>query len=291
MRKIPLFLAAFSLLVFIFISCQKDVNINDQQSGKQNVLVYMNDDPHYDFTKVLVDIRYVEVKVDTSHNGNGYGHHHHDDDHDGDDDHHHHDHYGYWDTIAINPGVFDLLALRNGVDTLIANGFALHGQITKLRLTLGNSNTVWTDSTHSYPLSICDGRPYVYAKVRNENIDTLSGGQVAINLDFDVTKSIRRRNGNYCLQPVLKSYCGRNTGEIEGKVYPFEARPLIRVSNSTDTAYAIPFNNGKYKVRGLSTGTYDVYFDAQSPYQDTTITGVQVFRGRETELPSITLHQ
>ncbi len=35
------------------------------------------------------------------------------------EDHHHHDQYGFWDTLAIRPGVYDILKLRNGIDTLL----------------------------------------------------------------------------------------------------------------------------------------------------------------------------
>lgn len=39
---------------------------------------------------------------------------------------------------------------------------------------------------------------------------------------------------------MLKSFCDKNTGEIEGKVGPKEGRAIIRVYNATDTATAIP---------------------------------------------------
>ena len=82
--------------------------------------------------KVLVDIRYIEVKVDTS--GNNHNDDYYNNDHDGDNDHHDHDQYGKWDTLNITPRVYDLLKLKNGVDTLIANSYALAGKITKIRI-------------------------------------------------------------------------------------------------------------------------------------------------------------
>ncbi|MDB5201110.1 MAG: hypothetical protein JWQ27_519 [Ferruginibacter sp.] len=282
---------ALALLVTGFSACQKETSLSDENpEGKQRVMVYLNDDPVVDFTKVLVDIRYVEVKVDSSGHGRGRDDDHHDGDHDDDDDNHGHDNYGQWDTIAIAPGVYDLLQLRNGVDTLIGNGFTYAGRITKIRFTLGDSNRVFTDSTHSAPLSICDGRHYVYAKVKSDAIDTLGNGQVRINVDFDVTKSIQRSGGQLCLKPQLKAYCGHNSGELEGKIFPAEARPLIKVYNANDTAYAVPFGNGKYKIKGLAEGIYTMFVDARSPYADTTISNIQVRRGRDTEIPTITLH-
>ena len=286
--KTPALLMLFIILMVVFNACQKDTaGDNSNTSGKQEVMVYLNDDPSHDFTKVLVDIRYVEVKIDSSHGQ----HHDHNGDHDWDDDHHGHDDFGYWDTLGISPGVYDLLQLRNGVDTLLATGLVGQGLITKIRFTLGNNNEVWTDSTHSEPLSICDNRPYVYASLLSNSIDTLPGGQAIIRIDFDIERSIKRRNGHYCLQPVLRPYCGSRTGEIEGKISPPGVITLIKLYNATDTAYAIPWWHGEFKVRGLSEGTYSVLYDPLSPYQDTTINNVQVYRGRETELPNITLHQ
>lgn len=272
--------------VLIFYSCKKDAS-DSSTSGKQEVTVFLNDDPSHDFTKVLVDIQYVEIKVDTSHNG----HHDHDNDHDGDDDHHGHDQYGQWDTLGITPGIYDLLRLRNGVDTLLASGLVSQGRITKIRFTLGSNNAVWTDSTTSQPLTICDNRNYVYASLLTNSIDTLSNGQAIIRIDFDVERSIRRRNGQYCLQPYIHAYCRSRTGEIEGKVLPPGVITVIKAYNATDTAYAIPWFNGSYKIRGLNEGTYDILFDPLLPYLDTTITGVQVTRGHETHIPDVVLHQ
>lgn len=284
--KITSLLFALVLTMLVFNACQKDTSPGANSDGKQQVKVYLNDDPSYNFTKVLIDIQYVEVKIDSS-NGN-----HHDDDHDGDDDHHGHDSFGQWDTLGISPGVYDLLQLRNGVDTLLATGLVGQGRITKIRFTLGTNNSVWTDSVHSEPLSICDGRPYVYVKLLTNSIDTLPNGQSIIRIDFNVQKSIRRRNGHYCLQPELRSYCNSRTGEIEGKIIPRNIITLIKVYNATDTAYAIPFPwNGEFKIRGLNEGIYSVLYDPISPYQDTLISNVQVSRGRETEMPDVTLHQ
>ena len=284
--KLATLLCGVLLTVIVFNSCQKDnIPVAD---GKQQVQVYLNDDPSYNFTKVLIDIQYVEVKIDSSH-GNG---HHHEDDNDGDDDHHGCDDFGQWDTLGVTPGVYDLLRLRNGVDTLLATGLVGQGRITKIRFTLGTNNSVWTDSTHSEPLGICDGRPYVYVKLLTNSIDTLPGGQSVIHIDFNVQKSIKRRNGHYCLQPELRSYCHSSSGEIEGKISPHNIVTLIKAYNGTDTAYAVPFPwNGEFKIRGLNAGTYSVQYDPISPYQDTLITNVQVHNGQETQLPNIILHQ
>lgn len=284
-----IFLSVVAVVVISFVSCQKNSSIkNENPAVNQKVSLYLNDDPSYNFSKVLVDIRYVEVKVDTGSVVNP----HHENDEDRDDDHISHDSYGQWDTLSVNAGIYDLLRLRNGVDTLLASGYVWHGRLTKVRFTLGTNNAVWTDSTHSYPLFLCENRPYVYAKLGANTIDTLPGGQVQVHIDFDVTKSIKKENGAYCLKGELKAYSHNNTGKIEGRVFPKEARPLIKAFNSTDTAYATPFeDDGEYKITGLKDGVYSIYYDAVSPYKDTTITNVRVYRGSETKIPVFTLRR
>ena len=109
---------AGALITAGIISCQKETSSsNTVPAGKQHVQVYLNDDPVPNLLKVLVDIRYIEVKVDT-------GTMHHDDDyynndHDSDNDHHDHDQYGKWDTLTIRPGVYNILRLRNGIDIFL----------------------------------------------------------------------------------------------------------------------------------------------------------------------------
>lgn len=294
--------SALSLLIVmviaVFAACQKDVSATGEGT-KQRVMVYLNDDPSVDFAKVLVDIRYVEVKIDTARgrhdnddDDDDHGDDGDDDDDDNDDDHHGHDSHGNWDTLMVTPGLYDLLRLRNGVDTLLAQGQVLNGTIKKIRLTLGDNSRVFTDSVNSAPLRICDNRHYVYVKIKHTNIDTIPGGQIRINIDFDVSKSIKIENGQFCLKPHLKSYGHHNSGKLEGKVFPYAARPLVKAYNATDTSYAIPWENGKYKITGLTPGTYTVLFDATvSSYRDTSISNVRISRERETELPAITLRQ
>jgi hypothetical protein len=99
-------------------------------------------------------------------------------------------------------------------------------------------------------------------------------------------------NGNrFYLRPVLRPFCDDNFAKLEGKVLPAEAKPVVVVYNSTDTASAIPFRNGEFKIRGLKEGSYSVQFKASNGYQDTTLLNVQVTKGRETRLPPVTLRK
>jgi hypothetical protein len=297
--KTPLRLLSVLALLLVFalfsvVSCQKEINGGTaavtNPSGQQKIQLFMNDHEDFNFTKVLVDIRRVEIKIDTGrHHDDDY----YDDDKDDDDDHHGRDGYGYWDTLNVRAGIYDLLRLRNGIDTLLADGFTANGHISKIRITLGTNNSVWKDSVQSYPLTLCDKSPYVYVRINSNTIDSLPGGGVRINIDFDVQKSIKgkRSNTEFCLKPVIKSYAHHNSGELEGKVFPRAANPVVTVYNATDTATARPDREGEFKIKGLKPAVYSVKYSGDAPYKDTTLTNITVKKGDDTKLPTITLKQ
>ena len=285
-----------AIFLVIITACNKEGSnsTGSVPAGMQKVSVSLNDGPIANLTSVVVDIRYVEVKVDTGgiRHDDGY----YDDDHEGDDhgndngENHHGDHFGKWDTISITPGLYDLLKLRNGIDTLIASGLTHTGKITKIRITLGSNNTVSTDSTHQFPLPVCDGSPYIYANIRSVSLDSINATQSIVHLDFNVARSVKFEDGQYCLKPQLKSYCNKNSGGLEGIVLPAAAHAYVEVVNSSDTALALPEDKGEFRLKGLSPGTYSVIYKSVASYQDTTLTNITVVQGTETKLPTITLH-
>ncbi len=279
------------LLFAIFFSCKKvndSTTTNVAPAGKHLVSVYLNDDPIPKMLKVLVDIRYIEVKVDTGkvvHSDNYYNN-----DQDSQDNNNSGDHYGKWDTLSITPQVYDLLKLTNGMDTLAANSFAHVGKITKIRITLGPNDTLWTDSTHYYPITLCDHLPYIYARVTNNTIDTLSNGAAILRIDFNVPKSIHDEGGLYCFEPKITCYTDNNTGQLAGIVMPLAAYPSIMLFNSTDTAYAMPQEDGKFKIMGILPAIYNVLYTSTAPYKDTLINNVEILAGQTTSMPTITLY-
>lgn len=285
-------IAALALVTSImFYACSKDKSASSVlPPDQQNLSLYLSDGPSL-FDKVLLDIRSVEVLVDTC--AAMPGHH---DDYD-DDNNHHPDSLDHscaaWDTLTITPGVYDLLQLRNGVDTLLAQGNIPKGKVRKIRIDLGTNNSLVKDSV-SYPLHLPPGAPsYVILNLRGDECHEYKPNHLHLWLDFDIARSIiRLNNGQFYLKPVFHFYTVSTTGSIEGQVIPREAMPVISVYNSTDTLYAIPwYEEGGFKVRGLSDGTYTVFVNASNGYMDTTINNVTVTAGKETKLGTISLHK
>jgi hypothetical protein len=275
--------------LFFFYSCQKEITGNNSNipAGKMKFSVMLTDGP-YDFQKVLVDIQQIAVKVDTcrrNHDNDDHNRPGCDDDHDSLERH-----CEIWDTLDINPGVYDLLTLRNGVDTLLANGFLINGKIERIKLTLGTNNSVMVDSV-VHPLHLINDQHFVYVNIHHEDLDSLSSSNFQLFLDFDLARSIRLINGEYWLKPVLKPFGQHSTGEIEGKIRPVHSFGIIKAYNATDTAFARPADEGEFKIRGLKEGTYSLFIDGINGYQDTTINNILVRRNRDTQAGTIQLHQ
>lgn len=274
---------AATLLLLGLSSCSKD-----DSSSSQKVDIFLTDGPG-DFDAVFIDIASVEVKVDTStahrhndHFGDNDGH--------GDDHLRHRDEYGVWQTVNFTPGVYDVLQLRNGIDSLIAST-TVSGTVRKIRITLGTNNSVVVAGV-SYPLTLINPtNNFLYVNLNDHHRGRGNGGSMAVWVDFDLGRSIVQINGVYYLKPVLRPFCNSNFGEVEGRVLPAAAMATVKVYNATDTAVAIPNPDGRFKVRGLTPGNYTVFIDGNSPYRDSTISNINVLAGRDTRLGDITLTQ
>jgi hypothetical protein len=279
---------AFGLVLFI-TACKKETSSSSSNTNAKKLSVYLTDDPCR-FDSVLIDIRYVEVKIDTSTahmNDDHYG----DTDDDHDDDHQHSDQFGKWDTLTIQPGVYSIMNLRNGVDTLLGTANLPAGKIRKIRLALGTNNSVVVNGV-SHPLNLFNGsNNYVYVKLHSEDEDQINNSQSSVWLDFNVCESIKQVNGQYFLKPVLKPFGMNHFGKIEGRVLPDSAHAIVQAHSAIDSATAIPEKGGEYRIRGLREGIYSVTFKGSNGYRDTTITNIQVSKSKETHIPTITLHQ
>ena len=284
MKRISV-LVLVAVAVIAFYACQKTGV--DSLSQSSALSIYLTDGPG-DFSKVLVEVKAVEVKLDTSlhKEDDEYGDTHGDKDDDKDDDRRGHDEFGHWDTLQVTNGVYDLLSLRNGVDTLMAAG-NIKGKIRKIRITVGTV-TVIKDSV-SYPVTMLSGLTnYLYVHIKDEHLDH-NQGRSKVWIDFDIRTSIVYINGKYYLNPRLKPFCDKNFGRVEGVVLPADAGVKVTISNGTTTATAIPERNGEYKIRGLAEGTYTVTFQSSTGYKEQVLSNIVVKKSRETKIPTVTL--
>jgi hypothetical protein len=169
-RNFTLALSVIALSL-TFYGCQKE-----NSSGTTNLKIRLTDNP-YNATEVNVDIQKVRVKLTDDASDDG------------------------WIDLNTFPGVYNLLDLQNGIDTVLAQGIIPTGTLKEVRFVLGNDNSIMIDST-LYPLTIPSGSEsglkIKLNKQLNASIDSLI-------IDFDAALSILQTGtGEYKLKPVLK---------------------------------------------------------------------------------------
>ena len=279
--------------LLLSIACNKNNSSTSNPNipkGQSQVSVYMMDDP-IPLSKVLIDIRQITVEVDTAAKQSDADH----------DDQWDNNYCGWhrdqsnksviWDTLSITPGVYDLLQLRNGTDTLLASSLITTGKILKLKITLGSDNTVFTDSTTSYPLEVFGPTPWFTVNVSRTNVNSVTNNEFKLWLDFNLSKSVFFFSGQFLLKPYITVFNDVATSKIQGQVLPIGAGALVTAYNATDTLYAVPFWGGQYLFRGVPAGTYSVNFKGRSGYKDTTLSSIVVDSSRLVKIPTITLHK
>lgn len=248
---------AMSLVVLsaLAIACNPDDATNQNGTAKMNIHLT---DAMCGYDEVNVDVQAVEVIYDDSNKVQ---------------------------LNAITPGVYNLLDLNNGIDTLIASEDLPSGYISQVRLILGENNSIMVDSTiHSLqtPSAQQSGLKVKF------NTELVSGVEYDITLDFDACKSIvLRGNGTYLLKPVIRVFTDATSGSIEGFVQPDTAVAYTFVVDNTDTLGTMPDSTGYFRINGLSAGTHDVLFEANAPYTDQTVTGVSVTLGQVTDIDTV----
>jgi hypothetical protein len=287
MKKIILGLSLFTALLIGIAACNKDNTVAFNSTEKTPLVVYLTDAP-IAFDTVNLDIKYVEVKLDTNaahKNDDEFG----DDDEDSLNDNKRHDGYGVWDTLQFTPSIINVAAFRNGIDKMIATG-TVTGTIRKIRLTLGTNNSLVQNGV-TYPLTVRSRYVYVDIKKKHHQQDSTSSAATAIKIDVDLYRSIKLINGSYYFLPFIKPFNDVNFAAVSGNVTPADSRPFITVFNTTDTNYGVADKYGYYKIRGLQSGTYSINFKGNNGYKDTTISNIVLTNGSVTKVPTITLRK
>jgi len=260
-----LFLTALMIISgFVLFSCNKNSSSN---SGTGHLEVRLTDDPAT-YDAVYINVQSIQVNI-SSDTGTSSG----------------------WQTInLLHPGVYNLLAFRNGMDTILASTDLPSGQLSQMRLILGDNNSVVING-QSYALKT----PSAQQSGLKFNIHTtLTDGIVyRLWIDFDASRSIvSTGSGKYILKPVIRTYSEAIGGSIKGFVLPAAALPQVWAAQGTDTVLALPDSTtGYYFIGGVNPGSWNLLLHAQdSSYKDTAFT-VSVANGVVTNAGTITLQK
>jgi hypothetical protein len=251
-----------AILMLLLLGCKKENS--SFSKGKQQLKVYLTDNP-VNFQAVNINIQKVEVKIEVDSSGFERE---------------------FWETLRIRPGFYNILNFRNGVDTLLAQGFVTTGEIKKLRITLGSGNTVVVDNV-TYQLTL--KKPEVIIDI--DDISEINSASFKIHIDFDACGSIIRiSNNQFELQPCIRTFDNDHDGRIEGKVLPKDAKAIVSVTANGQTLIALPDDgDGEFKIRGIKAGSVNLEINATAGgYRDTVIKNIQV-GNREVKLGTILL--
>jgi len=235
-------LALITLVSLSFAACKKD---NGSSSSRAALKVLLTDDPA-DYDQVNIDVQSIEI----------------------------HTNNGGWIELDGYPGIYNLLDLTNGIDTLIADDSIPAGTISQVRLKLGSNNTIMVDSV-IYPLEVPSG--YTSGLKINVHQVVTGGTSYTLLLDFDAGHSIvETGNGEYKLKPVIHGQfinAVSTDGTITGVVMPPASNAFVSATNATDSTstYIDPIT-GNYLLQNLTPGSYTIWINANTPYNDTTFT-------------------
>lgn len=285
--------ASGAAAVLIFFACNKSNSANSNPNipkGESQLSVYMMDGPA-SFAKVLIDIRQVAVEIDTASKQSDA-----DEDDEWNDDfdgrHHDPDHKSViWDTLKITPGVYNLLDLRNGTDTLLSSSLITTGKILKVKITLGPNDTLYVDSTSYFPLGVDGPHMTITINVRGDNVQSINNNTFKLWLDFNLDRSIEFENGEFVLRPFIVVFNDVDMAKVVGRVLPEGADAAVIGTMGTDTIYAVPWEEGNFQFRNVPAGTWDFTYKGANGYKDTTINNIKVDSMQTVTLPTITLHK
>ena len=162
------FVSALAIVLFVaFSACKKE-------SGESTLRVRLTDAPA-DFQEVNIDLVAINVKLS--------------DDSDA------------WVAVDAIPGVYNLLGLQNGVDTLIVTKTFSKTTVKEIRLVLGQNNTIKVNDA-VFPLTVPSGSESgLKIKINKKLVASIE----TLIIDFDAALSVHQDGtGDYKLRPVLK---------------------------------------------------------------------------------------
>lgn len=255
MKKITHFFLAFTVLGLLFTSCDTDSNQNTSSFSINLV------DAPGDYDKVNVEVTGVEVIINDE-----------------------------IVNVDMEAGVYDLLELTGGVSALLAEGEFPSGELSQMRLILGNSNNLVIDGVE-HSLQTPSGQETGLKLNIDKKLEP--GIRYEFILDFNVDKSVvvLGNNSGYVLKPVIRATTVAESGAISGLIEPTTTESLVVATNGTDEISAYTNENGAFLLYGVPEGTYTITVTPAegSNLSSTTVENVEVTKGETTTLETITL--
>ncbi len=227
----------------LFFSCQKSNNSGDNAARLQ---VRLTDSPDPDVQEVWVDVKEVRINMKDTN----------------------------WITLeGAHPGLYNLLDLTDGKDTLLADAPIPAGDISQIRLILGDNNYIITKNGEKIDLTTPSAQQ---SGLKVQIHQAVTGGVLyRLVLDFDAGKSIVKagNSGKYILKPVLRviSFVASG-GNLKGTVLPDSVRTAVYAINGADTIASTYTDtlNGNFWFGDIPAGSYSLsYSPTDTTFKDT----------------------
>lgn len=196
---------------------------------------------------------------------------------------------GGWISIGSNPGIYDLLTIRNGFGVIIADQNLPAGHYTQVRLLLGDRSTVVIDGVeHSLvvPSSMQTGLKLNHQFTIDPNV------VYDLTLDFDAERSVvLTGNDQFQLSPVIRLQATQSSGTISGTALPAESASAASIVVGMDTVSAYADTaSGYFKLMAVPAGTYTLTIVPTTiGYQDMALEAVTVVPGQDTNVGTLLL--
>lgn len=250
----------------LFMICAAALFLTACESDSKNARleVWLTDAPG-DFEEVNVEIIGVEIHRSDDNSESG------------------------WQALAVEEGVYNLLELTNGLDTLLGTIEIPSGKISQIRLKLGDDNTIKVGG-ETFELATPSAQQ---SGLKLQVHKTLAEGiTYKILLDFDVARSVvLTGSGSYKLKPVIRTIAEAQDGAIKGSVDPLTTPAIYAISGLDTLGTTFADANGNFLIRGLASGTYDVVLVPNSNYMTATKDDVSVSLGQVTDVGTVLIDE
>lgn len=241
---------------------------DENEVGTARVVVRLTDSPA-DYEEVNIDVQEVMVNPDNDDEG--------------------------WVALeGTTTGVFDLLELTGGIDTILADAELPAGRLNQIRLVLGEENTVMVDGQ----LEDLDTPSAQQSGLKVQvNQDLEDGETYTILLDFDAAQSVVEagNSGKFLLKPVIRATVENNgnssTGSIKGTLQPADVQSLVYAIRGTDSLSTYSNDEGAFLLQSVPAGTWSVTIvpDTESGLAEETIDNIDVVAGEAQDIGSVNL--
>jgi len=161
------------LVSIAFISCLAALSCKKDSSGTTVLKVKMTDAPAA-YEEVNVDLKAVNIKM-ASDSAN-------------------------WVSLQTVAGIYNLLELQNGIDTLISETVLPQGNVKEIRLVLGQQNSIKMGG-ETFPLTVPSGSE---SGLKIKIDKALRGPVDSVTIDFDAALSVKTEQDGFKLRPVLR---------------------------------------------------------------------------------------